>query len=210
LRFGLWILASTIYRLRYEGRDLIPRVGPAVIVCNHISFIDWFIVTAACRRPVRFVMDHNYFKMPGIGWLFKAAKAIPIAPAKEDQALKEKAFDRIAFELKDGNVVCIFPEGKITGDGHMSPFRPGVERILAADPVPVFPMALRGLWGSFFSRYNGKAMSKMPRPSRRLIEVRVGEALPPATKASEMERRVAELLGEGIPAGGPSAAAAAP
>lgn len=171
MRFIIWILASTIYRLRYSGREMIPSTGPALIVANHVSYIDWFIVTAACRRPVRFVMYHYFFKMPGIHIFAEAAKAIPIAPAKEDAALKEKSFDAISSALKEGHVVCIFPEGGITRDGHVMPFRPGVERILARDPVPVYLMALNGLWGSFFSRINGRAMHKMPHPKWRVISI---------------------------------------
>lgn len=171
MRFIIWILASTIYRLRYSGRELIPSTGPALIVANHVSYIDWFIVTAACRRPVRFVMYHYFFKMPGIHIFAEAAKAIPIAPAKEDAALKEKSFDAISAALKEGHVVCIFPEGGITRDGELMPFRPGVERILARDPVPVYLMSLNGLWGSFFSRINGRAMRKMPHPKWRVISI---------------------------------------
>jgi 1-acyl-sn-glycerol-3-phosphate acyltransferase len=194
MRFGCWVLANTIYRLRFEGRDQIPRTGAAVIVANHVSFIDWFIVTAACRRPVRFVMDHRIFKMPVIGLLFRLAKAIPIAPAKEDDALKEKAFERISAELKDGCLVCIFPEGKITYDGTLDKFRPGIERILRADPVPVVPIALAGLWGSFFSRSAGRAMSTLPKPKRRVIEIKVGAPLAPSTPAAVLQSTVAQLL----------------
>jgi 1-acyl-sn-glycerol-3-phosphate acyltransferase len=196
MRFVDWLLASTIYSLSYEGRDRLPRHGAAVIVCNHVSFIDWFIVTAACRRPVRYVMDHRIFKMPFIGWIFKAAKAIPIAPAKEDPARKEEAFKKISEALRDDNIVCIFPEGMITFDGKLNPFKPGVERILATDPVPVYPMAMLGLWGSFFSRKRGRAMSGVPHPSHRKILVKVGEALSPTTKASEMEKIIGKMLDE--------------
>jgi 1-acyl-sn-glycerol-3-phosphate acyltransferase len=194
LRFVLWVLASLIYRLRYTGRESIPGRGAAVIVANHVSFIDWFIVTAACRRPVRFVMDHTFFRMPLLGWLFRVAKAIPIAPAKQDAALKEKAFEQISRELQDGNLVCIFPEGAITRDGAMAPFRPGIERILARDAVPVIPMALGGLWGSFFSRRAGRALHTLPRPRRRIIRIDVGAPLSPTTTAAELQGRVAALL----------------
>lgn len=195
LRFGFWIMASFIYRIRYEGRDIIPRNGSAVIVANHVSFIDWFILTATCRRPVRFVMDHNFFKLPVAGFLFRMAKAIPIAPAKEDNALKEKAFDDISAALRDDNIVCIFPEGKITKDGALNPFKPGVERILARDPVPVIPVAIEGLWGSFFSRFGGRAMARVPRPSLRRIGVKVGPPMAATTSAAAMEAAVEKLLG---------------
>ncbi len=194
MRFIVWILASTIYRIRYKGRESVPRNGPGIIVCNHISFIDWFIITAACRRPVHFVMDHQVFKNPLFGWLFRLSKAIPIAPAKEDPSRKEKAFELISRELRDDNLVCIFPEGKITYDGNLNPFRPGVEQILAKDQVPVIPMAIHGLWGSFFSRKKGQAMVGIPKPSRRILDVSIGLAMSPATSAKEMEDKVRQLL----------------
>ena len=195
MRFLIWILASTIYRIRYTNRGMIPRHGPAVIVCNHVSFIDWFVITAACRRPVHFVMDNGMFKNPILGIFFRLSKAIPIAPAKEDPSVKERAFELISNELRNENLVCIFPEGKITHDGAMNVFRPGVERILAKDAVPVVPMAIHGLWGSFFSRKGGKAMSSLPKPTHRNILITIGVPLSASTKASEMEATVRELLG---------------
>jgi hypothetical protein len=196
LRFGLWILASTIYDLRYKGRDHFPRHGAALIVANHVSFIDWLIITAACRRPVRFVMDHRIFATPVLGFVFRLCKAIPIAPAKEDAAIKEAAFARISEALRDDQVVCIFPEGGITRDGNIMPFRSGVERILARDQVPVIPMALVGLWGSFFSRKSGSAMGTMPKPSRRTIECHIGEPLGGAPSAADLEHAVRSLADE--------------
>ena len=126
MRFVAWILASTVYSIQYTNREAIPRKGAAVIVANHVSFIDWFILTATCRRPVRFVMYHKIFQIPGLNILFRLAKAIPIAPAKENAALKEKAFAEVSKALKDGQLVCIFPEGMITHDGKLCGFRPGV------------------------------------------------------------------------------------
>jgi 1-acyl-sn-glycerol-3-phosphate acyltransferase len=152
-------------------------------------------------------MDHKIFRNPLLGWAFRLSKAIPIAPAKEDAALKEKAFADISASLRDGDLVCIFPEGRITYDGAMGPFRPGVERILATDPVPVVPLSLDGLWGSFFSRKGGKAMAALPRPSRRVIRVNIGDALPSGAAAKAMEERVRALL---APEGAAEAAPAAP
>lgn len=199
MRFVVWVLASTIYRLRYTGREHLPHQGAAVLICNHISFIDWFVITAACNRPVRFVMDHKIFSLPVLGILFKLSKAIPIAPAKESEATKEKAFTAISAALREGEIVCIFPEGKITYDGKINAFKPGVKRILATDPVPVIPMALTGLWGSFFSRKGGKAMAKVPKPSRRIIGVHAGHALSPTATVEAMEIEVMRLFHQGNP-----------
>ncbi|WP_305809189.1 1-acyl-sn-glycerol-3-phosphate acyltransferase, partial [Staphylococcus epidermidis] len=134
------------YRLRVKGHEHIPKEGGAVLICNHVSFVDWLIVAAGVKRPVRFVMDHAFFK----GWLLKRimtrAKVIPIAGGREDPARLEKAYEMIAAELAAGEVVCIFPEGKITYDGKLSAFKPGVMKIVRHTPVPIVPMALRGLW----------------------------------------------------------------
>jgi 1-acyl-sn-glycerol-3-phosphate acyltransferase len=164
MRFLIWVLVNTLYRIRLRGLENIPEHGPALIVCNHVSFVDALVIGGSVRRPARFVMDHHIFRIPVLGFIFRTARAIPIAPARENAALLDQAFDRIDAELAEGEIVCIFPEGKLTRDGEMNEFKKGVERILERRAVPVVPMALRGLWGSFFSRRDGKsAMSQLPK-----------------------------------------------
>jgi hypothetical protein len=199
VRFLVWILVNVVYRA--DVRDVIenvPRTGPCVVVCNHVSFVDALVVGAAVKRPVRFVMDHRIFKMPVLGFVFRTARAIPIAPKREDEKLMEKAFDDVKQALADGDVVGIFPEGKITHSGEMNEFRPGIERIIGETPVPVVPLALRGLWGSYFSRVEGSAMKH---PFRRGMFSRVelvGSALVPAeaVTAKDLEERVRSLRGD--------------
>jgi hypothetical protein len=162
MRFLAWLLVHSMYRVDTKGLEQIPDKGACVIVCNHVSFVDAIVIAACVRRPVRFVMDHRIFAVPLLNFIFRTMRAIPIAPAKEDPALKERAFAEAANALKAGEIVCIFPEGKITDTGEMNRFRPGLQRILEQAPVPVVPMALRGLWGSFFSRsYRGRAMRSL-------------------------------------------------
>jgi 1-acyl-sn-glycerol-3-phosphate acyltransferase len=187
MRFIVWILVHSIYRLEKSGLDKIPDDGPALVVCNHVSFVDALLIAAACRRPVRFVMDHQIFRIPVLSFVFRTGKAIPIASAKQDPAMMERAFAEVSRALKAGDIVVIFPEGRITDTGDLHPFRPGVTRILAADPVPVIPMALRGLWGSFFSRKDGPAMSKpwRLRPFAK-IGLAVGAAVPAAAATPEV------------------------
>jgi len=198
MRFIVWILVHSVYRLEKSGLEHVPDEGPAVIVCNHVSFVDALIIAAACRRPVRFVMDHRIYGLPVLNFVFRTSRTIPIAPAKEDPRMMERAFEAMAQALKEGDVVAIFPEGRITDNGDLYPFRPGITRILAATPVPVIPMALRGLWGSFFSRKDGAAMSK---PGRLVpfakIGLSVGEAVPPEAALPEaLQARVAALRGD--------------
>jgi len=157
MRFLVWLLIHTVYRLEEAGLENIPDEGPAILVCNHVSFVDALIIAAACHRPIRFVMDHRIFRTPVLNFFFRTGRAIPIASAREDPELLERAFDEIAQGLERGDLIGIFPEGRITDTGELYPFRPGILRALGRSPVPVVPMALRGLWGSFFSRKSGSA-----------------------------------------------------
>ena len=179
LRFVVWILIHTVYRLEKHGIEHIPDEAPAVLICNHVSYVDALIIAAACRRPVRFVMDHRIFRWPILSFVFKAGRAIPIASAKDDPALKEKAFEEVSQALAKGELVGIFPEGRVTEDGEISSFRPGIAQIIARNPVPVIPMALSGLWGSIFSRKHG--VLRQPwraRPFRKVV-LKIGEPLTP-------------------------------
>lgn len=163
MRFIIWLLLHTMYRVKHKGLENIPVDGAAVLVCNHVSFVDPLIIAGFANRPVRFVMDHQIYKIPVLNFIFRTAKAIPIAPQKEDAKMKKEAFESIDKALQNGELVVIFPEGKITYDGKLNVFKPGIEEILNRTPVPVIPMALQGLWGSFFSRQGGKAMQGLPR-----------------------------------------------
>ncbi|MDR3429113.1 MFS transporter [Silvimonas sp.] len=197
MRFLVWILTHLLYRVRSQGLQRIPDEGGCVLVCNHVSFMDAMILAGAVRRPVRFVMDHRIFKTPILKFIFKTAGAIPIAPAKEDPTMKTKAFDRVAEYLQQGEVVCIFPEGGITRNGEIQTFRPGIEEIIRRTPVPVIPLALQGLWGSFFSRKDGAAMMKMPRGIFSKIGFVVGEPVPPeAATRQRLEADVRALRGD--------------
>ena len=197
IRFLAWILINTLYRIRAVGLENIPREGPAVLVCNHVSFADALVVGGTIRRPVRFVMYYRIFEIPLLKFLFNTAKAIPIASAKEDEALLEKAFDRIDAELEAGNIVCIFPEGAITRDGEIRRFRPGIERIIQRRRVSVIPMALGGLWGSWFSHRGNGALRRLPGRLFRRVTLRVGEPVPPdEVSAQGLELLVRTLRGD--------------
>ena len=198
MRFIVWMLIHSVYRLEKTGLDRIPDEGPALIVCNHVSFVDALVIAAGCRRPIRFVMDHRIFGLPIISFVFRTGRAIPIAPAKEDAQMMERAFDEVARALEAGGLVAIFPEGRITDTGELCPFRPGVKRILERTPVPVVPIALRGLWGSFFSRKDGAAMTRPWRlaPFRR-IGLAVGAPVQPAAATPEaLQAQVLALRGD--------------
>jgi 1-acyl-sn-glycerol-3-phosphate acyltransferase len=197
-RLICWVLAHVVYRLKINGRQRIPKKGPAVLVCNHVTFVDWLILSAATQRPIRFVMHYEFLALPLTGRIFRDAKVIPIAGAKENAEVLDAAFDKIESALGEGELVCIFPEGKLTRDGKLSPFRRGIERIIAASPVQVVPMGLDGLWGSWFSRYGKGPLRRRFGHLWQRVTLEVGEPLAPDdVTVEEVERTVTALVGTG-------------
>ena len=193
IRLTIRRIVRTMYRVDAEGLDGIPAQGAALVVANHQSFIDAFILGGLSQREIRFVMDHRMANMPGMRWFFRLTGAIPIASRKEDPALLERAFEEIDAALANGELVGIFPEGMCTRDGETNAFKPGVEKILAKRPVPVVPIALDGLWGSFFSYRHGYPMKSFPRRFWSRIRVAVGRPQTPELSADEL-REVVERL----------------
>jgi 1-acyl-sn-glycerol-3-phosphate acyltransferase len=198
MRFLAWLLIHTIHRVHAVDTDRIPEEGAAVLVCNHVSYVDAIVIMAASPRPIRFVMDHRIFRIPLLSWIFRTAKAIPIAPAQEDPWLMEKSFVDIAQALHEGELVCIFPEGRLTSTGEMNEFKGGIRKILERTPVPLIPMALRGLWGSMLTRSPGNPFERSFRrgPFSRLSLV-VGRPVAPALATPEsLYEQVRELRGD--------------
>ena len=196
LRFVAFIVTRLVYRFKVRGDVHIPTEGAAILVCNHVSFVDPVLLMAASPRPIRFIMDHKIFAMPLLGWFFRLAKAIPIAPQRDDPVAYEQAFAAARQVLADGDLLCIFPEGAITRDGELGEFKGGVMKLLESNPVPVVPLALQNLWGSYFSRIEGNAMTK---PFRRglfsPVGLVAGEAVAAAAVTPALLReRVAGLL----------------
>ncbi len=197
MRFLAWMLIHSFYRVDEEGLANIPAEGACVLVCNHVSFVDAVVIAACVRRPIRFVMDHRIFSVPLLNFIFRTMRAIPIAPAREDLAMMERAFEDAAKALKAGEIVCIFPEGKITDSGELNRFRPGLQRILEQAPVPVIPLALRGLWGSFFSRVSdGKAMRRLRGIFSRIALVAGAPVAPGLATPEFLQATVLQLRGD--------------
>lgn len=197
LRFIIWVLSHTVYRVRHEGLQHIPAEGPAVLVCNHVSYMDALVIAGAVRRPIRFVMDSRIFRSPLMGWFFRLAKTIPIAPRSKEPAIYEAAFDAVSRELQAGNLVCIFPEGKLTTSGEIDAFKSGIETIIQRDPVPVVPMALQGLWGSFFSHKDAPAFTRPPKRFWSKVGLRASAPWPAArVTAAGLEAEVKQLRGD--------------
>ena len=199
MRFLSWVMVRGLYRLRLHGIEAnVPDESAALIVCNHVSYMDALILSATIPRPVRFVMYYKIFNIPVMRWIFRTAKAIPIAGAREDPALMQAAFDEVDKALADGELVCIFPEGALTRDGEMGAFKSGVEKILERRPVPVVPMALRGMWASMWSRRDTRlGRMRVPRRFRAHVEVAAAPALAgQAVTAEALEQQVRQLRGE--------------
>ncbi len=194
MRFLIWMLTHTVYRVKHKNLDRIPEDGPAVLVCNHVSYVDGLLIAGSVRRPIRFVIFEPIYRLPVLHFIFRTGKAIPITSERFDPEVYHRAFQEIDAALSAGELICIFPEGRLTGDGEIDRFRPGIEKIVRRHPVPVIPLALRGLWGSFFSREGGAAMK---RPFRRIwsrIELVAGEPVSPeAVSADDLRARVAAL-----------------
>jgi 1-acyl-sn-glycerol-3-phosphate acyltransferase len=194
MRFLIWLLGHSMYRVEHKGLEAIPDEGAAVLVCNHVSFVDALLIGGAVRRPVRFVMYYKIYNLPLLNFIFRTAGTVPIAGRNEDLLIYDAAFKKIAEYLRNGELVCIFPEGKLTADGELNEFKNGVERILEENPVPVIPMALQGLWGSFFSRDPGKGFFKRLWSRIRLV---AGAPLSPELADRQvLQAQVAELRGE--------------
>jgi 1-acyl-sn-glycerol-3-phosphate acyltransferase len=209
MRFLSWLLVRGLYRLKLHGIEKnVPDEGAALLVCNHVSFMDALVLAASTPRPVRFVMYYKIFNIPVMRWIFKTAKAIPIAGARENPELMQRAFDEVDAVLAEGELVCIFPEGALTKDGNIAPFKSGVERILQraaarGQVVPVVPMALRNMWGSMWSRRanakEGSALDRMrvPRRLRAHVDVVAGEPVDGGIATAELlEAKVRGLRGD--------------
>nr|WP_286009696.1 MFS transporter [Salinicola sp. S1-1-2] len=194
LRLSIFALVRVLYRLRCRGRHNVPAEGPALVVCNHVSFMDALVLGGACPRPLRFMMDRPIYESPWLNWFFRIAGAIPVDSDRRDPGGVRRALEEVSRALRNGEVVMIFPEGRLTPDGDVHAFRRGLDLVLARDPVPVVPAALSGLWGSWTSNKDGKALSKWPRRLRARVLLVFGEPIPAGySPRRTLERRVRGL-----------------
>ncbi len=198
LQLVVWVLVHVFYRIRTEGFEHIPHEGAVIVVCNHVSFVDALLIGGLLPRAPRFVMYHKIYNLPVMNLLFRAARVIPIAPAKENAALLEKAYAEIRAALENGELVGIFPEGGLTPDGEIQPFKPGIEKILATNPVPVVPMALQNLWGSMWSKQDSRLRrARLPRRFRAAIGLVAADPIPADHVTAEfLEVQVRVLRGD--------------
>jgi 1-acyl-sn-glycerol-3-phosphate acyltransferase len=194
IRLLVWMLTNTLYRVKREGLENIPEEGPCLLVCNHVSYVDALLIGGSVRRPVRFVMAKPIYDLPLMNMLFRSGKTIPIDSQERNPEAYQNAFRRIRDELAEGELVCLFPEGQLTRDGELAEFKSGMEKIVKETPVPVIPLALSGLWGSFFSHHGGPALRRLPRRFWSRVTLRAGEPVPPqAVRRDDMRGQVLAL-----------------
>ncbi|HET7626265.1 MAG TPA: acyl-[ACP]--phospholipid O-acyltransferase [Verrucomicrobiae bacterium] len=195
LRFILWLLTRTLYRIKVLGRDNIPAKGGALFVCNHVSFVDALLLLASTDRRVRFMMLKSHYELP---FLKPFARLLGIIPISSEQRPREMlhSLQAASDAIRAGEVVCIFAEGQITRIGHLLPFRRGFERIMKDVEAPIIPVALDGVWGSIFSFEKGRFLWKVPRRIPYPITINFGKALPPTAAPFEVRQAVQELLAE--------------
>jgi acyl-[acyl-carrier-protein]-phospholipid O-acyltransferase / long-chain-fatty-acid--[acyl-carrier-protein] ligase len=196
IRFTLWMLTHTIYKVRIIGQEHVPFRGPALLVCNHISHVDALLVAACLQRFIRFMVYRPYYELKSLNWLFRLMKAIPVSGRNRKEIVE--AIEQAREELRQGHVVCIFAEGAISRTGNLLPFKRGVERILEGLEIPIIPVYLEGLWGSIFSFKDGRFFWKWPRKIPYPVTVVFGHTLPSTATASEARRVIMELGSEAI------------
>ncbi|WNK20709.1 1-acyl-sn-glycerol-3-phosphate acyltransferase [Halomonas piscis] len=185
IRYVILALVRLCYRLRVRGRRHVPRHGAALLVCNHVSYMDALVLGGACSRPLRFVMDRPIYDSPWLKWLFLLVGAIPIESERRDPGALRRALDDISKALANGEVVMVFPEGRLTTNGEVQRFRRGLETILERNTVPVIPAGLAGLWGSWTSHCGGPALSKPPGRFRARVSLHFGEPVDPRAVQNE-------------------------
>jgi Acyl-CoA synthetases (AMP-forming)/AMP-acid ligases II len=191
-RLILFFATRTVYRVRVIGRDYFPEKTGALLVCNHMSFVDAALLVAATDRPIRFIMYQGIYDHPVVKPFAKMVKAIPISSEQHPREMLHSL--KIATDaLRNDEIVCIFAEGQITRTGQLLPFRRGLERIMKGVEVPIIPVNLDGVWGSIFSFERGRFLWKMPRRIPYRVTVSFGKPMPPASTAVDVRAAVQEL-----------------
>ncbi|PQJ45541.1 MFS transporter [Vibrio campbellii] len=195
VRFAMWVVTHTIYRVKHKNLHHLPEHGGALIVCNHVSYMDSLLLSAVCPRLIRFVMEEDYANLPPLRRFLRRAGVIPISASNRTSI--RRAFSDVEKALSEGHIVCIFPEGRLTADGEMNEFMRGIDIILRRSPVPVIPMALKGLWGSYFSRAKGRACKGLPTRFWSKLEIEAGTPVDPKqASAQAMFEKVQALRGD--------------
>jgi len=194
-RKGSNLLTNMMYDISRQGFEKIPERGPILIISNHVSYVDGVVLQSAFKRPVRFVIDRFIYEMPIVNYFMTINRAIPIL-AKKDSV--EEALDKISEGLEAGDAICIFPEGQLTYTGNLGRFKPGIEWIIERDPVPIYPVAIKGLWNSMFSRkYRHSNFRWLPKGIRGKVKLKCGDVIHPGNvRVDHLQRVILNLKNE--------------
>jgi len=192
LRLLLWFATHTLYRIDVQGREYVPVRGGALLVPNHASMVDACLMIASSDRPIRFLMFKDSYEHPVIKPFAKILRVIPISSQQRPREMIH-SLREAAQVLRDGELVCIFPEGQMTRIGQMLPFRRGMERILKGVDAPIIPVHIDGVWGSIFSFFGGRFLWKLPRKIPYPVRVTFGKPLSPTATSQEARQAVQEL-----------------
>jgi acyl-[acyl-carrier-protein]-phospholipid O-acyltransferase / long-chain-fatty-acid--[acyl-carrier-protein] ligase len=191
-RLLLFFLTHTLYRVKVLGRDNFPDKTGALLVCNHMSFVDALLLIASTDRPIRFLIYKGIYDLKFVKPFARMMKAIPISSEQRPRDMI-RSLRTATDALREDEIVCIFAEGQITRTGQMLPFRRGLERIMKGVAVPIIPVNLDGVWGSIFSFDRGRFLWKMPRRIPYPVTVSFGKPMPSTATAVELRRAVQEL-----------------
>ena len=179
-----------LFRLSVHGREHIPATGPVLLVSNHLTHLDGFLIGSCIGPVVRFLAFKPYYEHWLLNWGYRLAKAIPIAPTPTVAAA---AIRSARAALQSGEILCVFAEGSISRTGDLLPFQRGLEAMVHGLDVPIIPVRLHGLWESVFSYRGGESFWKMPRHIRHPVRIVFGAPLPATTRASQVRQSVAGL-----------------
>jgi len=195
VRAAFWLVARGLFRIRVVGQEHLPSTGSALLVANHVTFLDGFIIGWCVRRVPRFLVWKPYYLLKRINWALRLAQAIPLGTGPHDVAKSVRDARR---ELEQGHLVCIFAEGFITRTGNLLPFKRGLETIAQGLDVSIIPVHLDGLWGSVFSFERGGFFWKLPRQMRHPVTVSFGVAMPAFSTANEVQQTIQQLAAEAV------------
>lgn len=192
LRFIALAAMHLFYRIRIVGEENVPLEGPALLIPNHVTWVDALLLTATSQRRIRFVMEREYYNTPVLRGLFRLMGAIPVSSGDSRRELVE--FIRQARQaLDDGYMVCIFAEGALTRTGMLREFRSGFERIVRDSGHPIIPIYIGGAWGSILSYAHGRLLSRLPTFSPYRVSIIFGAPMPATSTAVEVRQAVMEL-----------------
>lgn len=195
IRFVVWLATHTVYRVRTYHRENLPEEGGALLVANHVSWIDGLLLMATSSRPMRMLIDADLIR----GWWIRGlARIMGAIPIKSTPKAIQSAFEVSRRALREGELVCIFPEGEMTRSGHLQTFKPGLMEILKEAPAPVIPVYLDELWGSIFSLREGRVFWKRPKQVPYPVSVRFGAQIAHPENVHEVRQAVQDLGAEAV------------